>query len=140
MNAMISAANTARTLGLRWKALGREPNAEDVEAVTWAVYQRGLKVSGVEYVEAIAAVHAAGRKIAAFLASYDVILSTTLAGAAAEARLFRSERRCSDLHRARDRISVDDAAAQRDRHAGHERAAALDGGRPAGRRALRRPL
>jgi amidase len=44
------------------------------------VYQRGLKVSGVEYIEAIAAAHAAGRKMAAFLTSFDVILSTTLAG------------------------------------------------------------
>ncbi len=78
MNAMIAAANTARTLGLRWKALGREPNAKDVESVTWAVYQRGLKVSGVEYVDAIAAVHAAGRKLAAFLANWDVLLTTTL--------------------------------------------------------------
>jgi Asp-tRNA(Asn)/Glu-tRNA(Gln) amidotransferase A subunit family amidase len=78
MNAMIAAANTARTLGLRWKALGREPNAKDVESVTWAVYQRGLKVSGVEYVHAIAAVHAAGRKLAAFLANWDVLLTTTL--------------------------------------------------------------
>jgi Asp-tRNA(Asn)/Glu-tRNA(Gln) amidotransferase A subunit family amidase len=80
MNARISATNIARSFNMRWKALGREPNADDVEAVTWAVYQRGLKVSGVEYVEAIAAVHAAGRKMAGFLASYDVILSTTLAG------------------------------------------------------------
>src|SRR6185503_13011043 len=78
MNAMIAAANTARTLGLRWKALGREPNAKDVEAVTWAVYNRGLKVGGVAYVEAIAAVHAMGRKLARFLISYDMILSTTL--------------------------------------------------------------
>jgi amidase len=44
------------------------------------VYQRGLKVSGVEYIEAIAAAHAAGRTMATFLTSYDVILSTTLAG------------------------------------------------------------
>jgi amidase len=80
MNTRISAANTARACNLRWKALGREPNANDVEAATWAVYQRGLKVSGVEYVEAIAAVHAAGRKMGMFLTSYDVILSTTLAG------------------------------------------------------------
>ena len=65
---------------MRWKALGREPNADDVETVTWAVYQHGLKVSGVEYIEAIAAAHAAGRKIARFLTTYDVILSTTLAG------------------------------------------------------------
>jgi len=80
MNARISAANTTRSCNLRWKALGREPNANDVEAVTWGVYQRGLKVSGVEYIEAIAAAHAAGRTMATFLTSYDVFLSTTLAG------------------------------------------------------------
>src|SRR5215470_2377455 len=40
----------------------------------------GLKVSGVEYIEAIAAAHAAGRKMGRFLTDYDVILSTTLAG------------------------------------------------------------
>ncbi|MBO0742444.1 MAG: amidase, partial [Hyphomicrobiaceae bacterium] len=68
MSSRISAANTARALGLRWKALGREPSSNDVEAVTWAVYQRGLKVAGVEYVEALAAAHAMGRKFAAFFA------------------------------------------------------------------------
>ena len=78
MSSLVSAANTARTLGLRWKALGREPSPKDVEAVTWAVYQRGRKVTGVEYVEAIAALHAAGRKFAAFLADWDVLLTTTL--------------------------------------------------------------
>jgi Asp-tRNA(Asn)/Glu-tRNA(Gln) amidotransferase A subunit family amidase len=80
MNARISAANTARSCYMRWRALGREPNPDDVEAVTWGVCQRGLKVSGIEYIEAIAAVHAAGRKMGTFLISYDVILSTTLAG------------------------------------------------------------
>src|SRR5271156_2932431 len=80
LNSRISAANTARSCDLRWKALGRAPDAGDVEAATWAVYQRGVKVSGIEYIEAIAAAHAAGRKMSAFLASYDVILSTTLAG------------------------------------------------------------
>src|ERR1700757_1926713 len=77
MNARISATNTTRSCNMRWRALGREPNADDVEAATWAVYQRGLKVSGIKYVEAIAAAHAAGRKMATFLTSYDVILSTT---------------------------------------------------------------
>jgi Asp-tRNA(Asn)/Glu-tRNA(Gln) amidotransferase A subunit family amidase len=80
MNARISAANIARSCQMRWKAQGSEPDADDVEAVTWAVYQRGLKVGGIEYIEAIAAAHAAGRKMGAFLTSYDVILSTTLAG------------------------------------------------------------
>jgi amidase len=67
-------------MGLRWKALGREPNPKDVEAVTWAVYQRGMGVTGIEYVDAIAAAHAMGRKIAAFLSGYDMILSTVLGG------------------------------------------------------------
>lgn len=80
MNARIAAANTARTCALRWKALGREPDARDIEAATWATYQRGLQISAVEYVEAIAAVHAMGRRMAAFLSSYDLILSTVLAG------------------------------------------------------------
>jgi Asp-tRNA(Asn)/Glu-tRNA(Gln) amidotransferase A subunit family amidase len=62
------------------EALGKKPNADDVEAVTWAVYQRGLRVDDAEYVEPIAAVHAAGRRMGAFLTGYDVIL-----------RLFRPE-------------------------------------------------
>src|SRR5262249_15004049 len=75
MNATIAATNTARTLSLRWKTLRRAANPEDVEAVTWAVYNRGLKVSGVEYVEAMAAVHAAGRALAHFLKTFDVLLT-----------------------------------------------------------------
>jgi amidase len=34
----------------------------------------------VDYITAIAAAHAAGRRIAAFLSGYDLILSTVLAG------------------------------------------------------------
>src|SRR5215475_94249 len=67
-------SNLQSALGGAWTH-----TSDGVEAGTWAVYQRGLKVSGVEYIEAIAAAHAIGRKMAAFLASYDVILSTTLA-------------------------------------------------------------
>jgi amidase len=80
MNARISAASTARACTLRWRALGRDPNPADLEAATWAAYQRGLQVSGVDYLEAIAAVHAAGRRMAAFLTNFDLILSPTLAG------------------------------------------------------------
>ena len=81
MNARIAAANTARGVracaGRHW---GASLTPKDVEAATWAVYQRGLKVSGIEYVEAIASAHAMGRKMGAFLGSYDIILSTVLAG------------------------------------------------------------
>ncbi|WP_024520876.1 amidase [Bradyrhizobium sp. Tv2a-2] len=77
MNRRISASNIARVCTARWKALGREPNPDDLETITWAAYQRGLGVTAVEYVEAIAAAHAAGRQMANFLTTYDVILSTT---------------------------------------------------------------
>jgi Asp-tRNA(Asn)/Glu-tRNA(Gln) amidotransferase A subunit family amidase len=80
MNARIAAVNTAQSCKLRWQALGRDPDPDDVEAGTWAVYQRGVSLGAIDYVEAIAAAHMAGRKLAAFLTRYDVILSTTLAG------------------------------------------------------------
>jgi len=140
MNARISAANTARSCNMRWKALGREPNTDDVEAVTWGVYQRGLKVSGVEYVEAITAVHAAGRKMGMFLTSYDVILSTTLAGPPPKLGYFDQN---GDVQSFTERVTEYLAVTPLHNatgHAGDERAVALDGGWPAGRRAFRRPL
>ncbi|MCK1738283.1 amidase [Bradyrhizobium sp. 138] len=77
MNRRISAANIARVCNARWKALGREPSPNDLEPVTWAAYQRALGITAVDYVEAIAVAHAAGRKLADFFAKYDVILSAT---------------------------------------------------------------
>ena len=77
-NQILLATNLARALTLRWRALKREPRRDDLEALTWAVFNRGRAISGIQYVEAVAAVHAAGRKLAAFFASYDVILSSTL--------------------------------------------------------------
>lgn len=75
---ILARANTARALRNRWKALGREPNPQDVEAVTWAFYKRGLEENGLDYADAVAAVHASGRAWAAFMANYDVVLSATV--------------------------------------------------------------
>jgi Asp-tRNA(Asn)/Glu-tRNA(Gln) amidotransferase A subunit family amidase len=75
---VLARAAVARTLTMRWQALGREPNPQDVERVTWDFYKRGLAYSAVEYGGAVAAVHAAGRQWAAFMADYDVVLSTTV--------------------------------------------------------------
>jgi amidase len=77
-NQVLLAANVARALIMRWNVLKREPRPEDVEALTWAVFKRGRTVTGTEYVRAMSAVHAAGRKLAAFLSTYDMILTTTL--------------------------------------------------------------
>jgi amidase len=75
---LIISSNTARNLSKRWQMLSRAPDAKDVEAVTWVVFDRGLTITGIDYVEAIAAIHTAGRKLAMFLTRYDVIISATL--------------------------------------------------------------
>jgi amidase len=77
-NQILLCANVARALTIRWRALKREPRPDDVEALTWSVFNRGRAVTGLQYADAVAATHAAGRKLAAFLSSYDVLLTTTL--------------------------------------------------------------
>ena len=42
------------------------------------MFGRALTITGVTYVDAIAAIHTAGRKFATFLRRYDVILPATL--------------------------------------------------------------
>lgn len=75
---VLARANISRSLRIRWKALGREPNPQDVEAVTWAFYKKGQEETGIDYAEAVAAIHAAGRAWAAFMANYDVVLCATV--------------------------------------------------------------
>ena len=76
-SAVVSRSNICRLLKARWASLGREPNPDDVERVTWRAYQHGIEVSAVQYVEGLARVHAAGRRFAAFMEHYDIVLSAT---------------------------------------------------------------
>lgn len=75
----IVAANVRNALELRGQALGREPTADDVERVTWQVAERGRTIRAVDYARAVNSLHALSRRLAAFFADYDVILSPTLA-------------------------------------------------------------
>lgn len=58
---------------------GRGPNADEVEPVTWSMYQRGKSVSGPEYLRATQIAHRLGRQMAAFNAGYDMLLTPGLA-------------------------------------------------------------
>jgi len=58
------------------------PAPGDVEKVTWAMYERGQRVTGPEYVRATQAAHRIGRQMAAFHAGYDVLLTPGLASPA----------------------------------------------------------
>jgi amidase/6-aminohexanoate-cyclic-dimer hydrolase len=78
MLATLSVA-TAQQLDARAARAGRAVTAADVEPVTWYFYQEGKKTSGLAYADARAAFDQAGRVMAEFQQTYDVILSPTLA-------------------------------------------------------------
>jgi amidase len=60
------------------RARGREPRQEDLQGLVWATYRSGLQVSGIQYLEAWATLHAQSRRIAAWHSDYDVWLTPTL--------------------------------------------------------------
>jgi amidase len=69
----------ARVLDDAATTLGRAVSEQDVEPVTWATMQAGLRVASVTYSRAIATIHQIGLAMAKFQRSYDVVLSPTLA-------------------------------------------------------------
>lgn len=79
IRAAIVPVSIARTLDDRARSLGRPLSENDLEPVAWDAYQRGLRVSSVEYSRAIANCHQAGLVMARFQQIYDVVLSPTLA-------------------------------------------------------------
>jgi Asp-tRNA(Asn)/Glu-tRNA(Gln) amidotransferase A subunit family amidase len=78
----VIAANVAATLDTEASRRGRPISEEEVEDVTWAMYQRGRGVSGSAYVQALQATHAFGRAVAEFYGRYDVVLLSTLGSTA----------------------------------------------------------
>ena len=86
----LSAANTVVNLDGH-PTKGRGPHPDEVEKVTWAMYERGKRVSGPDYVRAVNTAHRLGRQMAAFHADYDVLLTPGLADAAAKARVDRHD-------------------------------------------------
>lgn len=76
---VVIACNVANVLKLRGQARGRPATEADVERATWFLGEEGARTSGSDYARAIQILHATGRRLAAFFARYDVILSPTLA-------------------------------------------------------------
>jgi Asp-tRNA(Asn)/Glu-tRNA(Gln) amidotransferase A subunit family amidase len=74
------AANTV--VNLEGHPGGKAPRADQVERVTWAMYERGRQVAGPEYVRATQTAHRLGRQMAAFHATHDVLLTPGLAAPA----------------------------------------------------------
>ena len=75
---VVSAVNVTNNLELRAAALGRPLQESDVERITWGRVLDARSMSGIDYVRAINTMHRAGRDVARFMQSYDVILSPTM--------------------------------------------------------------
>jgi amidase len=58
---------------------GRDPTEEDVEPLTWLVYERAKQQSALSYLSAMAALQAVARSVITYLAPYDVVLTPALA-------------------------------------------------------------
>ncbi len=71
-------AATRVTVEDRAAALGREPNPEDVEPVTWRMIQAD-RSTGADYLRATRAVHATGRIVGRWFEDYDLMLTPTMA-------------------------------------------------------------
>jgi len=61
----------------RAKVLGRALTRADVEALTWRSIEAGRALSAADYVRAQTAIHAAGRRMARFHETYDVLIEPT---------------------------------------------------------------
>ena len=72
-----AAANMVVTLGSHPTA-GRPARKGEVENVTWSTAQRGESITAPDYVRATQAAHKLGRQMAAFHATYDVLLTPGL--------------------------------------------------------------
>lgn len=68
----VELSQLARTLGRAW-------SAEDVEDGTWVNYQRGLKVSAVDYATSVGKLHQWTRDVMTWWTDYDLLVMPTLA-------------------------------------------------------------
>ncbi|MGH7356833.1 MAG: amidase [Candidatus Rokuibacteriota bacterium] len=74
----LAAANTVVNLAGHPTA-GRPPRPDEVERITWLTARRGAAIAAADYVRATQTAHRLGRQMAAFHASWDVLLTPGLA-------------------------------------------------------------
>ncbi len=61
------------------RVAGREPSPEDLEPLTWAMWQRARAQDTITYLSAQGRLESVSRTIAAYLAPYDAVVMPTLA-------------------------------------------------------------
>jgi amidase len=75
---VIHAADNAVTLGWLRGLLGREPEPDELEPVTWDMARMGLELTAVDHASALDTMHAQSRLAARVFDRADVVLAPTL--------------------------------------------------------------
>jgi amidase len=75
---VIHAVDNAATFGWLTQELGRAPEPDELEPVTWDMVREGLELSAVAHASAIDDLHAQTRRAAVAFQSSDVLLCPTL--------------------------------------------------------------
>ncbi len=76
--AVLHNVSNAQLHRLASEVLGRAPREDEFEPSTWVMVREGFRTTGVEYADAIAAIHAQTRRFAAQFSGHDVLLVPTL--------------------------------------------------------------
>jgi amidase len=71
-------AGVAQTIEQIAPLLGKTPNADEVEPLTWALYERGREVTAAAYLNAVTAMQRMSRVIAMWMQPFDAWLTPTL--------------------------------------------------------------
>ncbi len=75
---VVVSANVANSVDARLAALGRKLTDDDIETNTRATVEYGRSIAAPRYAAAMQTIHQAGRAVARFHQSYDVMLTPTL--------------------------------------------------------------
>lgn len=106
----MNAGETANMFKEIEAAIGRSVTQDDMELLTWALYQTGLNISAVDYIQALTTWDQAAAQWATLHETYPLILSPTTATAA----ISLNEQLVTDAHLAQMR-RIDELAPQAQR-------------------------
>jgi amidase len=76
---VLYAANIGLGVAYGGMVSGQEPTADRMEALTWAMFQRGLGQSSIEYMAALSALQRYTRELVEFFSPYDLVMTPALA-------------------------------------------------------------
>jgi amidase len=76
---VVFSSHIALSIAYSGSVAGREPTADDMEAMSWAIYSMVRKLGAIDYMGAEVALQAFARRLVSFLEPYDALLTPALA-------------------------------------------------------------